>query len=114
MDDLKPCPFCGNRQVVHREFGGLVLNTTSHKRNCIMRKLLSFGMGGGLVFDTKAEAIEAWNTRAERTCENVAPSYLDFLCSKCGFVHYHSDENDSGSGNEWSHCPSSGAKVVSA
>lgn len=48
------------------------------------------------------------------TCENIAPEYLDFLCSKCGFVHYHSDENDSGDENEWAFCPNCCAKVVGA
>ena len=44
-------------------------------------------------------------------CENVAPDYLDFLCSKCGFVHYHSDENDAGDGNDWNYCPNCGKAV---
>lgn len=51
-------------------------------------------------------------TLGRGTCHNAAPSYLDFLCSECGFVHYHSDENDSGDGNEWHYCPSCGAEVV--
>lgn len=46
------------------------------------------------------------------TCHNVAPDYLDFLCSACGFVHYHSDENDDGEGNGWKYCPNCGRKVV--
>jgi predicted RNA-binding Zn-ribbon protein involved in translation (DUF1610 family) len=46
------------------------------------------------------------------TCRNAAPSYLDFLCSECGFVNYRNDENDSGSGNDWHHCPNCGRKVV--
>ena len=46
-----------------------------------------------------------------RECENTAPAYLDFLCSACGFVHYHSEENDSGDGNDWGYCPNCGAKV---
>ena len=45
-------------------------------------------------------------------CHNSAPSYLDFLCSECGFVHYHSDANDMGDGNEWCFCPNCGAEVV--
>lgn len=44
-------------------------------------------------------------------CENVAPDYLDFLCSVCGFVHYHSDENDTGDGNDWAYCPRCGEAV---
>lgn len=45
-------------------------------------------------------------------CRNVAPDYLDFLCSECGFVHYHSDENDDGEGNNWKYCPRCGRLVV--
>ena len=45
------------------------------------------------------------------TCTNIAPDYLDFLCSRCGFVHYHSDENDTGDGNEWDYCPKCGLPV---
>lgn len=71
---------------------------------------------GSLVVDmlTPEQAIAATlgNSRAERTCENIAPDYLDFLCSKCGFVHYHSDENDTDDGNDWNYCPNCGAKVV--
>ena len=44
-------------------------------------------------------------------CENVAPDYLDFLCSACGFVHYHNDENDTGDGNDWAFCPRCGKAV---
>ena len=59
---------------------------------------------------TPEQAVEA--TLGRGTCHNAARSYLDFLCSECGFVHYHSDENDSGDGNEWHYCPSCGAEVV--
>lgn len=78
---------------------------------------------------SEAEAVAAWNTRsdystqkdnelrveqreAKRTCKNNAPVYLDFLCSECGFVHYHSEANDTGEGNEWNYCPNCGAKIV--
>lgn len=46
------------------------------------------------------------------TCRNNAPTYLDFLCSECGFVHYHSDANDTKDGNGWGYCPNCGRKVV--
>lgn len=46
-----------------------------------------------------------------RECKNVAPDYLDFLCNACGFVHYHSDENDTGDGNDWAYCPRCGKAV---
>lgn len=68
---------------------------------------------GTLTMDnlTPEQAIAA--TLESGTCENIAPDYLDFLCSKCGFVHYHSDENDTGDGNDWNYCPKCGCKVVS-
>lgn len=59
---------------------------------------------------TPEQAIDA--TLGRGTCHNAAPSYLDFLCSECGFVHYHSDTNDTGDGNEWRYCPNCGRKVV--
>ena len=58
---------------------------------------------------TPEQAIEATLGRGE--CRNAAPSYLDFLCSECGFVHYHSDTNDTGDGNEWNYCPNCGKRV---
>ena len=59
---------------------------------------------------TPEQAIAA--TLGQGTCHNNAPAYLDFLCSKCGFVHYHSDTNDTGDGNEWHFCPNCGRRVV--
>lgn len=59
---------------------------------------------------TPEQAIAA--TLGHGTCHNEAPSYLDFLCSECGFVHYHSDANDTGDGNGWHFCPNCGRRVV--
>ena len=103
---LKPCPFCGGEATVER-----IGKSGYFYVACNMAFCCDFGK-----FDTEAEAIAAWNTRTELgsgTCENIAPDYLDFLCSKCGFVHYHSDENDTGDGNDWNYCPNCGRKVVS-
>ena len=58
---------------------------------------------------TPAQAVEAMLGRGE--CRNIAPSYIDFLCSECHFVHYHSDENDSEEGNDWEFCPKCGRAV---
>jgi len=59
---------------------------------------------------TPEQAIAA--TLGQGTCHNSAPAYLDFLCSKCGFIHYHSDANDTGNGNEWHFCPNCGRRIV--
>lgn len=59
---------------------------------------------------TPEQAVAA--TLGPGTCRNNAPTYLDFLCSECGFVHYHSDANDTKDGNGWGYCPNCGARVV--
>lgn len=65
MTELLPCPFCGGKQTYRKHDGGVWLTTTNHKRDCIMREALSF-----VAFATEAEAIAAWNTRAERKTIN--------------------------------------------
>lgn len=66
MSDLKPCPFCGGRQTYRKHDGGVWLTTTNHKRGCIMRDALAF-----VAFNTEAEAIAAWNSRAEMGYEDT-------------------------------------------
>lgn len=83
MSELKPCPFCGGRQTYRKHDGGVWLTTTNHKRGCIMRDALAF-----VAFNTEAEAVAAWNTRAERTCEDVNEEDNDFTCSECGASMY--------------------------
>ena len=64
-----------------------------------------------------ADTIESLRDRLQAdvlrrgTCTNIAPDYLDFLCSRCGFIHFHSDENDTGDGNDWAFCPKCGREV---
>lgn len=107
MSDLLHCPFCGGRQTYRKHDGGVWLTTTNHKRGCIMRDALSF-----VAFNTEAEAIAAWNTRAERTCElinagedcgNGIPS---LMCFSCGYTAPDEVWCDA------HYCPNCGAKVV--
>ena len=58
---------------------------------------------------TPEQAIAA--TLGRGTCKNIAPVYLDFLCSECGFVHYIDDSNCTGDGNDWNYCPYCGARM---
>lgn len=111
MSELLPCPFCGGRQTYRKHDGGVWLTTTNHKRGCIMRDALAF-----VAFDTEAEAIAAWNTRAERTCKVEGDYWHDhggdgsdtyeFVLS-CGHKVEWLDDDDSPR-----YCPRCGAKVV--
>lgn len=92
MKDLKPCPFCGGEAKVHKadvpfyrmhKEGWYVM---CHGRECCAD--LGFGgedyQGTSGMFGTEAEAIEAWNTRHERTCRNVAENKEKwFICGEC-------------------------------
>ena len=54
-------------------------------------------------YKTEAEAIEAWNTRAERTCEFMPYSEKsdDGICSKCVAYMYEQDN----------YCPNCGTRI---
>ena len=104
---LEPCPFCGGEAETWDGAGPWHVVCT--ECGTIGSPCLS-----------EAEAIEAWNTRAERTCHNVH-EYRDsngvlhcdariFKCSECGFK-----ANDFYGDDEQSfprYCPNCGARVV--
>lgn len=76
-DKLKPCPFCGGPAVVSEYNGGFA----------------SVGCGGLCSFKPHAfgfpsvdSAIEAWNTRAERTCRPTPVYNTIFECDVCGEI----------------------------
>lgn len=101
MTNLLQCPFCGgSAEICFHQATGIAWVRCM---DCDTSTSASTDLN---------KAIEFWNGRYERTCENKAPRYLDFLCSKCGFVHYIDDSNCTGDGNEWNYCPNCGAKVI--
>ena len=60
---LKPCPFCGGEAEM--------LTAESMNGGYLFGIMCNDCCSRGDVYDTEAEAIAAWNSRAERTCENV-------------------------------------------
>lgn len=103
MSELRECPFCCGE-------------VDNHKDDCYFRLYsvafvdsLMLGKSGMNVHVSSRELFDAWNTRAERTCENMAEqcfreAYNAFLCSRCGTKTAFTNVD---------YCPSCGAKVVS-
>lgn len=97
--ELKPCPFCGATEpTVH------LIDAPESAVVCDY-KMGGCGADAGL-FNTNGRAIEAWNTRAERTCriKEDADTGCFLTCSECGAIQPE----------EWTvyYCWSCGAKVV--
>lgn len=118
---LRSCPFCGGEAHTYR----------NHLWHVGCERALN-GCVTMSAFVTEAEAIEAWNTRAERTCENLAnpedADDLPFRCSECGARSsygdgtFHIGESFTLKGNRmladachaWRYCPNCGARVEEA
>ena len=93
MTELLPCPFCGGEAYIYAP-GPIEHHVACKNPSCYAE---THG------WSTEAEAIAAWNTRAEQTC-NLTLDGTDgcFGCSRCY-------ENIRPLAN---YCPNCGAKVV--
>ena len=103
IETLEPCPFCGSEaEMITAESmnGGYLFGIMCN--DCLSR---------GDVYDTEAEAIAAWNARAERMCHLIHTGQGCWECDSCGgSIDWDScDPNDPPACN---YCPNCGAKVV--
>lgn len=104
-DKLEPCPFCGGEAEIYEplvaRFWFVRCSDGDTCGTC------------GPDRETRSAAIEAWNTRAERTCTN---SYrggctVAFKCSSCGDSVFY-PKKGSGKHVKLKYCHNCGAKVV--
>ena len=77
MNELKPCPFCGGEAIIMQENNWWVACTDCTAEIGFDGMTDTSGCFGH--YNTEAEAIEAWNTRAERTC-HALPQISDTVC----------------------------------
>lgn len=100
MTELKPCPFCGGEAEFYPaaciEQGWYI--ATVQCVSCAAQVCSKPGLDRAEQ-EANESSIEAWNTRAERTCKNRG-GYKG--CSECG---WYLNDNDR-------YCGGCGAKVV--
>ena len=101
-DLLEPCPFCGGHATSYgtrKMASGGSTHCLIHCDECSAR----------LSAETEAEAVSAWNRRAERTCRVVS-------AKECGGVGYAPGCSECGwqmADSMWhSFCPNCGARVL--
>lgn len=96
-EELRPCPFCGGEAAIYEP-----LATSFWFVRCSDGDTCSTC---GPDRETRSAAIEAWNTRAERTCRYEPTNRCTHVCTSCGreVETLHLGYN---------YCPNCGAKVV--
>ena len=84
VKELKPCPFCGGEARVQHQSRKLYGDVVDWYGVYCNKQFCGYVSGQS----TEAEAIAAWNTRAERTCQRIDNGgyRYRFECSVCGCV----------------------------
>ena len=107
MTELLPCPFCNSENINAVDCADKIFSTNSYIecKDC-----------HAIIFvETYEKVIEIWNTRAERTCKNLATRKDDFFCSECGCEIVGCMVDNFGCFDNplrFSYCPNCGAKVM--
>ncbi len=106
--DLKPCPFCGGEAKLYSI--GTGSPHYGHYHQVVCQGCLT---ASGAYWSGEQSAIDAWNTRYERTCYDRNASAREhgaylfmWRCSNC-------DESYDTEMSKPNYCPNCGAKVVS-
>ena len=113
MEELKPCPFCGDVPELVPMFSMFgTLDGFVVKHECeVLGALIQAPMTW--TGNNAEHAVEAWNTRAERTCTNELDVWHRFECSACGCEVEGGDEmGHRCSTGAFNYCPNCGARVV--
>lgn len=100
---LLPCPFCGGKAKIARDVTCGYETFWAHCLEC--HSQANYG-------HTEAEAIEAWNTRAERTCEEFGSLRIWQECYVWSHDLSCGHEVDTLDMEPPNYCPNCGAKVV--
>jgi hypothetical protein len=127
MTELKPCPFCGGKARIVSDYSSEQDKTRwSLWHECCEHEGSGLGYGHALFpwfetpwYDTEEEAVEAWNARAERTCQDADTRFNAWVCSECKatmlllFDDYGEPTYSvEGVADVPRYCPNCGAKVV--
>lgn len=115
MSELRECPFCGGEASVYESnrWPSSGNRITGYTVICTDMDCINYRADDWYEC-TEKRAIERWNTRAERTCENTSMKSDQWLCSECGGNYDIANidlDPDEDSGIP-SYCPNCGAKVV--
>lgn len=112
MTELLPCSFCGSEYAQVRYMGGKWQEPSAfdsgYRGECCECGALTAAYG------TEAEAIAAWNTRAERTCEVESKIFIEGEYVLCPYYEY---EMGCGGQFRWddveppTYCPNCGRRV---
>ena len=114
---MKPCPFCGSTQiyVTHTRYYDNDDTVCVFCNACKQYVVLEANEAEELNGRTKAAAVAAWNTRAERTChDQFGGKAWCFKCDACGCTMPWKDSFNTRSIRTGllNYCPSCGARVV--
>ena len=81
-DELKPCPFCGSMATIHCDIPRF--HAYGYGVGCSNPNCAAYSGYGMMTCETKEEAIDAWNRRAERHAKRIIVANGATGHCKCG------------------------------